>query len=124
MTEQLTYRGQLEGHNGCNAVATTGRSKYDPTYPVIKLLLYEFTGSDDSYGTARRRLCGHSHFVEDVIISSDGQFVLSGSWDGTLRLWNLSNGQTTRRFVGHSKDVLSVAFSKTPSIVSGSRDKT
>ena len=39
------------------------------------------------------------------------QFCLSGSWDGTLRLWELATGTTTRRFVGHTKDVLSVAFS-------------
>ena len=48
---------------------------------------------------------------QDVVISSDGQFALSGSWDGTLRLWDLNTGSTTRRFVGHAKDVLSVAFS-------------
>lgn len=34
-------------------------------------------------------------------------------------------GTTTRRFVGHTKDVLSVAFSSdNRQIVSGSRDKT
>jgi guanine nucleotide-binding protein subunit beta-2-like 1 protein len=67
----------------------------------------------------------HSHYVQDVAISSDGQFALSGSWDGTLRLWDLQSGETTRRFVGHSKDVLSVAFSAdNRQIVSGSRDKT
>ena len=54
---------------------------------------------------------GSAGFVQDVVISSDGQFALSGSWDGTLRLWDLNTGNTTRRFVGHSKDVLSVAFS-------------
>jgi WD40 repeat protein len=53
------------------------------------------------------------------------QFALSGSWDGTLRLWDLQQGTTTRRFVGHAKDVLSVAFSvDNRQIVSGSRDKT
>jgi WD40 repeat protein len=46
-----------------------------------------------------------------VVISSDGQFALSGSWDATLRLWDLNSGNTTRRFIGHAKDVLSVAFS-------------
>lgn len=35
----------------------------------------------------------------------------AGSWDGTLRLWDLNSGNTTRRFIGHNKDVLSVAFS-------------
>jgi guanine nucleotide-binding protein subunit beta-2-like 1 protein len=49
----------------------------------------------------------------------------SGSWDGTLRLWEINTGRTTRRFVGHDKDVLSVAFSAdNRQIVSGSRDKT
>jgi len=73
----------------------------------------------------KKRLKGHAHFVQDVAISSDGQFALSGSWDGNLRLWDLNNGTTTRRFVGHIKDVLSVAFSAdNRQIVSGSRDKT
>ena len=36
-----------------------------------------------------------------------------------------SSGNTTRRFVGHTKDVLSVAFSAdNRQIVSASRDKT
>jgi len=70
-------------------------------------------------------LRGHGHFVQDVVISSDGQFALSGAWDGTLRLWDINTGTTTRRFMGHTKDVLSVAFSAdNRQIVSGSRDKT
>lgn len=80
---------------------------------------------DGAYGYPQRRLHGHSHFVQDVAISSDGQFALSGSWDGTLRLWDLKLGVTTRRFVGHDKDILSVAFSAdNRQIVSGSRDKS
>jgi guanine nucleotide-binding protein subunit beta-2-like 1 protein len=60
------------------------------------------------YGVPFCRLTGHSHFVQDVVLSSDGQFALSGSWDGELRLWDLSTGLTTRRFVSHEKDVISV----------------
>ena len=42
-----------------------------------------------------------------------------------MRLWDLNTGNTTRRFIGHSKDVLSVAFSvDNRQIVSGSRDKS
>lgn len=59
------------------------------------------------------------------MISSDGAYALSASWDKTLRLWELSTGTTTRRFVGHTNDVLSVSFSAdNRQIVSGSRDRT
>jgi guanine nucleotide-binding protein subunit beta-2-like 1 protein len=80
---------------------------------------------DDSAGTPTRLLHGHNHFVQEVVLSSDGQFALSASWDGTLRLWDLNTGTTHRRFIGHSKDVLSVAFSAdNRQIVSGSRDRS
>jgi guanine nucleotide-binding protein subunit beta-2-like 1 protein len=88
------------------------------------LIIWELTRKEDSYGQPLKRLNGHSHFVQDVAISSDGQFALSGSWDATLRLWDLNTGNTTRRFVGHKKDVLSVAFSAdNRQIVSASRDR-
>jgi len=75
-------------------------------------------------GKPVKSLHGHGHFVSDVVISSDGKYALSGSWDKTLRLWDLFTGQSTRQFVSHEKDVLSVAFSAdNRQIVSGSRDK-
>jgi guanine nucleotide-binding protein subunit beta-2-like 1 protein len=89
------------------------------------LILWQLNREDGNYGVPKRSLKGHSHFVSDVTLSSDGQFALSGSWDGTLRLWDLTTGACTRQFVGHTKDVLSVAFSAdNRQIVSGSRDKT
>lgn len=61
----------------------------------------------------------------EKVISSDGAYALSASWDKTLRLWELATGVTTRRFVGHNNDVLSVSFSAdNRQIVSGSRDRT
>ncbi|NXL54939.1 RACK1 kinase, partial [Podilymbus podiceps] len=96
-----------------------------PPSPDKTIIMWKLTRDETNYGIPQRALRGHSHFVSDVVISSDGQFALSGSWDGTLRLWDLTTGTTTRRFVGHTKDVLSVAFSSdNRQIVSGSRDKT
>jgi len=119
----------LKGHNGwVTQIATT------PRYPDMILsasrdksvIMWKLTRDDlTSYGTPQRALRGHGHFVTDVVMSSDGQFALSGSWDKTLRLWDLNTGMTARRFVAHTKDVLSVAFSAdNRQIVSGARDKT
>jgi guanine nucleotide-binding protein subunit beta-2-like 1 protein len=125
----ITLKGVLKGHAGwVTSIATfpdnpdmllTGsRDKTLMTWNITK-------ESAENYGQPKKSLTGHNHFVQDLVISSDGQFALSGSWDGTLRLWDLNTGSTTRRFVGHTKDVLSVAFSAdNRQIVSGSRDKT
>jgi len=89
------------------------------------IIVWQLTREDANYGYPKRELRGHNGFVSDVVISSDGQFALSASWDKTLRLWDLNTGSTTRRFVGHTADVLSVSFSAdNRQIVSGSRDRT
>mmetsp|Transcript_30081 Transcript_30081/g.68977 ORF Transcript_30081/g.68977 Transcript_30081/m.68977 type:complete len:331 (-) Transcript_30081:99-1091(-) len=138
MADSLTLRGTLRGHTDwVTSIATTAEdpdlllsSSRDKSVLVWALTgaagaNYEASIERTSYGFPKRALRGHSHFVSDVVISSDGQFALSGSWDGTLRLWEIASGRTTRRFVGHTKDVLSVAFSvDNRQIVSGSRDRS
>jgi guanine nucleotide-binding protein subunit beta-2-like 1 protein len=89
------------------------------------VIVWQLVNDGESLGVPLRALRGHSHFVSDVTLSSDGNFALSSSWDGTLRLWDLSTGETARQFIGHKKDALSVAFSPdNRQIVSGSRDKS
>lgn len=132
--EQMTFKGKLKGHNGwVTQIATTPRhpdmiisSSRDKKIIMWKLKRDDMGGEDSmAMGIPQRALHGHGHFVTDVVMSSDGQFALSGSWDKTLRLWDLNTGQTTRRFVSHTKDVLSVAFSAdNRQIVSASRDKS
>merc|ERR1719224_280765 len=88
-------------------------------------MVWELTGDDDNIGYARKSLSGHSECVQQVVLSSDGQFALSASWDKTMRLWDLNTGASARTIQGHTKDVFSVAFSgDNRQIVSGSRDKT
>ena len=59
--------------------------------------MWKLTRDEHCYGMPQKRLQGHSHFITDVVMSSDGNYALSGSWDKTLRLWDLQSGSTTRR---------------------------
>jgi guanine nucleotide-binding protein subunit beta-2-like 1 protein len=79
---------------------------------------------DYEYGTPRKVLSGHSHFISDLDLSQDSKYCLSSSWDGTIRLWNLKTASTRKTLIGHTKDVLTVAFSPdNRQIASGSMDK-
>jgi len=123
----LSLKGILRGHSGwVTSIATTPENT-DMILSASRdktVVVWNLTRDDQNYGYPRRALRGHSHFVQDVVISSDGQYALSASWDNSLRLWDLNYGTTSRRFVGHTRDVLSVAFSAdNRQIVSGSRDK-
>ncbi|KAL4811377.1 WD40-repeat-containing domain protein [Aspergillus unguis] len=128
MAEQLVLRGTLEGHNGW--VTSLATSLENPNMLLSgsrdkNLIIWNLTRDEQAYGYPKRSLEGHSHIVSDCVISSDGAYALSASWDKSLRLWELASGQTTRTFVGHTNDVLSVSFSAdNRQIVSGSRDRT
>ena len=109
ISETLALRGTLRGRGDwVTSLATTPEdpnlllsSSRDKSV-IVWQLTHSGGGEDNPFGFARHALRGHSHFVSDVIISSDGAFTLSASWDSELRLWDIATGKTTRRFVGHA----------------------
>jgi WD40 repeat protein len=75
-----------------------------------------------------RTFAGHTGGIcidDCVTFSPDGQFILSGSYDNTIKLWEVSTGQEIRTFVGHSHYVNAIALSPDSQFVlSGSADQT
>src|SRR6266699_3952853 len=72
-----------------------------------------------------RTLTGHKDNVFSVAMSADGQTLASGSYDNTIKLWNLKTGDLLRTLTGHEGEVRSVAISPDgQTLASGSIDKT
>jgi WD40 repeat protein len=75
--------------------------------------------------TARCLRTLEGNWVTSVALTADGQFALSGSWDKTLRLWELSTGRCLRTLESHTDRVESVALTSDGRFaLSGSCDKT
>jgi WD40 repeat protein len=56
-------------------------------------------------------LTGHSSKISTLCPSKDGRFILSGSSDRTLKLWEIETKQCIRVFSGHKGDVTSISLS-------------
>lgn len=68
---------------------------------------------------------GHTREINCLTVTGDGVHLVSGSSDGTIRMWRLSSGQLVRTFIGHTKEVEAILI--TPDgkkMVSGSYDAT
>ncbi|MCB9760910.1 MAG: PD40 domain-containing protein [Alphaproteobacteria bacterium] len=74
-------------------------------------------GGDVWLGAAGRpqeaqRIGHHRSRVRDLTFSSDGSTLLSGSEDGTARLWSIPDGLLLRVFSGHDGSVTAVDLSR------------
>src|SRR6516165_1809091 len=58
----------------------------------------------------RARFGGHTAVVSSVAVTRDGKTLASGSYDTTIKLWDLATGKEIASLRGHTAAVYSVAF--------------
>jgi WD40 repeat protein len=78
-------------------VAFESQQGMDPFAPgIIKLW-------DVTTGRELLRLAGHQNRVSSLVFSPNGKWLASGSWDHTVKLWNVTSGEQIRSFPAESK---------------------
>jgi hypothetical protein len=59
-----------------------------------------------------RTIKGHSGWVTTVAFSVDGQRLASGSWDQSVKIWDVQSGQQLSTVASKMKEVQALAFSR------------
>ena len=72
-----------------------------------------------------RTLKGHSNSVNAIAVTADGKRAISGSWDKTLKVWDLTTRNELFTLTGHSQRVKAVAVTADGKrAISGSSDSS
>ena len=67
-------------------------------------------------------LIGHTESISSLDFNRDGSILASGSYDRTIRLWNVDTGNLRETLEGHTDGVQHVAFSPTGFILASASD--
>jgi FOG: WD40 repeat len=95
---------------------------------IINILLQALGTILSSYGTLNIKdlkafLKGHSSEVNSLVITLDDKYIISGSWDNTIRIWDLLTKKLENVFKGHDSWVNCVGVTRDMKhILSGGRD--
>jgi WD40 repeat protein/predicted Ser/Thr protein kinase len=69
-----------------------------------------------------KTLKGSDATIGAIVYSPDGKTIASGDWDGIIRLWDASSGESKQRFSVFRNNVRSVAFSPDGSTIATSNE--
>ncbi|KAI8608761.1 hypothetical protein BC830DRAFT_1233804 [Chytriomyces sp. MP71] len=80
---------------------------------------------ETAWNACELTITGHTSSVESVAVSPEGKWIVSGSKDGSVKVWDALTAQLQHTLIGHSEPVFSVALSPDGKwIVSGSMDQS
>ncbi|RYC79718.1 Vegetative incompatibility protein HET-E-1 [Fusarium oxysporum f. sp. narcissi] len=80
---------------------------------------------ESDWNACLQTLEGHDDLVTSVAFSADGQWIASGSMDGTVKIWDTATGACVQTLKGHGAWVNSIVFSADgQQLASGSSDET
>ena len=78
---------------------------------VLVAVLAQADSPPSSSAEPIQAFSGHSGPVYAVDVSPGSDLVATASFDGTLKVWNVSDGAERATYSGHKGKVMSVAFS-------------
>jgi WD40 repeat protein/serine/threonine protein kinase/DNA-binding XRE family transcriptional regulator len=102
-----------------------------PALLALRSLRYGYSPEADaalltalSRGFSRQAYLGHTGPLSSATFSPDGKYVLTGSNDTTVRLWDRQSGQEVRQFPGHTDFVVAAFSPDGRQLITGSADRT
>jgi WD40 repeat protein len=122
--DKTQLAGRLWGHlkrfDVPEIQAMLKQAKLKQTSPWLCPLTPSLTSPDEPLICT---LSGHSGSIWSVVVTPDGEQIISGSQDGTINIWNLNSGNLVHTIEAH-KDSVNTVCTDGLNIISGSRDKT
>jgi WD40 repeat protein len=68
---------------------------------------------------------GHSSYISCIVVNSNGDKLISGSWDKTIKIWDINLGECINKLTGHDNFISALLMDEiSEKLVSGSWDKT
>lgn len=88
----------------CDVKVSPDKKSFAAASENGKILIYELNGKKTS------EIAAHKDKIFSLSWSADGFKILSGSYDGSIAIWDAKSGNLLKRFEGHGENVYRLSF--------------